>query len=31
VKDQGHFDFLFNVYLPSHRGWKWDELRGLYR
>jgi hypothetical protein len=31
VKDQEHFDFLKNVYLPSHGGWKWDEQRGLYR
>jgi hypothetical protein len=25
VKDRGHFDFLVNEYLPSHRGWKWRE------
>ena len=25
VKDQQHFDYLANVYLPSHRGWKWRE------
>jgi REP element-mobilizing transposase RayT len=31
VKDQEHFDFLLNIYLPSHRGWKWDEQNGLYR
>lgn len=31
VKEQSHFDFLFYAYLPSHRGWKWNEQRGLYR
>ena len=31
VKDQEHFDYLRNVYLPSHGGWKWDEERGLYK
>ena len=25
VKDQSHFDYLVNEYLPSHRGWKWCE------
>jgi hypothetical protein len=30
VKNQEHFDYLRLVYLPSHRGWKWDEERGLY-
>jgi REP element-mobilizing transposase RayT len=31
VKDQEHFDYLRNVYLPSHGAWKWDEVRGLYK
>ena len=31
VKDRRHFDHLVGVYLPSHRGWKWDEERGRYR
>lgn len=31
VVDQNHFDHLVGKYLPSHRGWKWDENRGLYR
>ena len=30
VKNQEHFDYLRCIYLPSHRGWKWDEGRGLY-
>jgi hypothetical protein len=31
VKDQEHLDYLINVYLPSHSGWKWNEQRGLYK
>lgn len=30
VRDQEHFDYLMRVYLPKHRGWKWEEGRGLY-
>jgi len=25
VKDDEHFEHLMNVYLSSHRGWKWRE------
>jgi hypothetical protein len=25
VNDRKHFDHLTTVYLPSHRGWKWQE------
>jgi REP element-mobilizing transposase RayT len=31
VKDETHFNHLKSAYLPSHRGWKWDEQRGLYK
>ncbi|RIK76437.1 MAG: hypothetical protein DCC67_13895 [Planctomycetota bacterium] len=31
VKDQQHFDYLLDTYLPSHGGWKWDERRGVYK
>ena len=31
VRDRTHFDYLVTQYLPSHRGWKWCELRGLFR
>jgi hypothetical protein len=31
VKDEVHFNHLRDSYLPSHRGWKWDERRGLYK
>ena len=31
VKDQSHFDYLINKYLPDHGGWKWCERRGLWR
>jgi REP element-mobilizing transposase RayT len=31
VKDHNHFDYLRNVYLPKHNGWKWQPLRGLYQ
>jgi hypothetical protein len=30
VKDDQHFDHLMNVYLPSHRGWKWREGGELF-
>ena len=25
VEDRAHFDYLVEQYLPSHRGWKWEE------
>lgn len=31
VRDRKHFDYLVTKYLPSHRGWKWCERRGLFR
>ena len=31
VKDREHFDYLMTKYLPSHRGWKWSEERGLFK
>jgi hypothetical protein len=31
VNDRQHFDHLRDIYLPSHRGWKWDERRGSFR
>ncbi len=31
VVDHDHFDHLVTKYLPSHRGWKWCEERGLFR
>lgn len=31
VRDREHFDYLTNVYLPKHKGWKWSEKRGLHR
>ena len=31
VKDQQHFDYLVNVYLPRHSGLKWREGRGKFR
>ena len=31
VRDPEHFLHLRDEYLPSHRGWKWDRRRGLYR
>ncbi|MEM8874628.1 MAG: hypothetical protein AAGD32_10250 [Planctomycetota bacterium] len=31
VKDDAHLAYLRSEYLPSHRGWKWDGERGLYR
>jgi REP element-mobilizing transposase RayT len=30
VLDRKHFDYLITTYLPSHRGWKWCECRGLF-
>ncbi|HZL91336.1 MAG TPA: hypothetical protein VFB96_23415, partial [Pirellulaceae bacterium] len=30
VEKQDHFDYLVNVYLPDHRGWKWCEGRGAF-
>jgi hypothetical protein len=31
VKDQAHFDYLVNVYLPKHSGLKWCEGRGVFQ
>lgn len=31
VKDETHFDYLVNQYLPKHQGLKWMEERGIYR
>ncbi|TWT85624.1 hypothetical protein Pla123a_04310 [Posidoniimonas polymericola] len=31
VKDRNHFAHLLHNYLPSHRGWKWDEQKGRYQ
>jgi hypothetical protein len=31
VRDKEHFVYLLDKYLPSHRGWKWDARRGVYR
>jgi REP element-mobilizing transposase RayT len=31
VKDEAHFNHLKKTYLPSHRGWKGEEGRGLYK
>jgi hypothetical protein len=31
VRDQKHFDYLVTKYLPSHNGWKWCEVRGLFK
>ncbi len=30
VRDQEHFDYLVETYLPSHRGWKWSEGLGFF-
>ena len=30
VRDREHFDYLRQVYLPDHRGLKWDCKRGIY-
>lgn len=30
VTDREHFDYLMDIYLPRHKGWKWREDRGLY-
>lgn len=31
VRDRQHFDYLVEMYLPRHRGWKWDEQTGAFR
>jgi hypothetical protein len=31
VKDQRHFDYLIDKYLPAHRGLKWCEGRGIFQ
>ncbi|MGH7214809.1 MAG: hypothetical protein ACREIT_08595 [Tepidisphaeraceae bacterium] len=30
VKDQEHFDYLVEKYIPKHGGWRWIEERGWY-
>ncbi len=30
VRNREHFEYLVTSYLPSHRGWKWCERRGLF-
>ena len=30
VRTMEHLDYLTGDYLPSHRGWKWCERRGLF-
>ncbi len=30
VRDREHFDYLVSVYMPKHRGWKWDRERGFF-
>jgi hypothetical protein len=30
VRDRKHFDYLIEQHLPSHRGWKRCERRGLF-
>jgi hypothetical protein len=31
VENRKHFDYLVDVYLMKHSGWKWAEGRGLFR
>lgn len=31
VRDEGHWAYLMNKYLPGHSGWKWREGVGFYR
>jgi len=31
VRDREHLAYLMGEYHPSHRGWKWNRARGLYR
>ena len=28
VKDEAHFEYLLNTYLPKHLGWQWYQRRG---
>ena len=28
VKDEDHFEYLVNTYLPKHLGWQWYQRRG---
>jgi REP element-mobilizing transposase RayT len=30
VTNRPYFDFLMKTYLPNHRGYKWNEARGIY-
>jgi len=31
VRNREHFDFLMEVYLPKHSGWKWSVAKGFHR
>ena len=31
VKDRKHFDYLRNIYLPKHYGWKWHPDLGMHK
>jgi len=31
VKDEAHLCHLEKTYLPSHRGWKWSQEKGLFK
>jgi hypothetical protein len=31
VRDEKHFNYLMDQYLPNHRGWKWREKVGYCR
>jgi REP element-mobilizing transposase RayT len=31
IRDREHYDYLVNVYLPKHNGWKWSQGRGLFQ
>jgi len=30
IENREHFDYLMDMYLPKHRGWKWKEGIGEY-
>ncbi|MCI0357156.1 MAG: hypothetical protein L0211_01555 [Planctomycetaceae bacterium] len=31
VSNQEHYDYLVCTYLPRHSGWKWSEVKGLFK
>jgi hypothetical protein len=31
VKRRGHFQYLFETYLPKHSGWKWTREKGYFK